>query len=249
MAIFISKLRFIHTYMMKNRIFCILSLLCVVVSVWSQQQKVQHMPYIDQRRIHFGFSVGTHVQDLALRTSGFVTEAGETWFAEVPSFSPGFNVGLVSDLYLCKYLNLRFTPTLFFGNKVIEFREEATDTRRTSDIKSTYIMMPISLKYSAKRLNNYAPYLLVGVAPTVDISKKKKELLRLKTYDTYLEVGLGCDIYLPFFKLIPELKFCFGLSDVVRHTRRDLTDPADIKFTQAVSKGLSRMVVLSLYFE
>lgn len=232
-----------------KKIYCILLLLCAVAPMWAQRQKLQRMPYIDQRRIHFGFSVGTHIQDLALRNSGFITDDGETWYAEVPSFSPGFNVGLVSDLYICKYLNARFTPTLLFGNKVVEFREEGSDARRTSDIKSTYIMLPISLKYSAKRLNNYCPYLLLGVAPTLDISKKKKELLHLNTYDTYLEVGIGCDIYLPFFKLIPELKFCFGLGDVVRHKRNDLTDPLDIKFTQAVNKGLSRLVVLSLYFE
>ena len=164
-------------------------------------------------------------------------------------FSPGFNVGLVGDLYICPYLNLRFTPTLLFGNKTVELREDHSDTRRTVDLKSTYIMMPVSIKYSAKRLNNYCPYLSLGVAPTIDISKKRNDLLRLNTYDTYLEVGVGCDIYLPFFKLIPELKFCFGLSDVVKHKRNDLVDPLDIKYTQAVSKAFSRLVVLSIYFE
>ncbi len=37
-------------------------------------------------------------------------------------FSPGFNVGLVGDLYICPYLNLRFTPTLLFGNKTVELQ-------------------------------------------------------------------------------------------------------------------------------
>ena len=232
-----------------KKLLVILTGLVVVVSAWGQQQKLQRLPFVDQRRIHFGFSVGTHVQDLAFRHTGAVTADGETWFAEVPSFSPGFNVGLVSDLYLCPYLNLRFTPTLMFGNKTVELREEQSDARRTVDLKSTYISIPVSLKYSAKRLNNYCPYLIVGVAPTVDISKKRNDLLRLNTYDTYLEVGVGCDIYLSFFKLIPELKFCFGLSDVVRHKRTDLVDPLDIKYTQAVSRAFSRLVVLSFYFE
>ena len=207
------------------------------------------MPYIDQKRIHFGFSVGTHVQDLAIRNTGFTTDDGETWYADVPAFSPGFNVGLVGDLYICPYLNVRFTPTLLFGNKTVELREEHTDARRTVDLKSTYIMMPVSLKFSSKRLNNYCPYIVAGVAPTVDISKKKNDLLRMKTYDTYLEVGLGCNIYLPFFKLIPELKFCFGLGDILQHKRDDLIDPLDYKYTQAVKKAFSRLVVLSIYFE
>ncbi|HIT81113.1 MAG TPA: PorT family protein [Candidatus Caccoplasma merdavium] len=243
-------LRFIHTSKQRvKKILFILTGLVVVLSAWGQQQKLQRLPFVDQRRLHFGFSVGTHVQDLAIRHTGAVTDGGETWYAEVPSFSPGFNVGLVSDLYLCPYLNLRFTPTLMFGNKTVEFREDQSDTRRTVDLKSTYIMMPVTLKYSAKRLNNYCPYLSLGVAPTIDISKKRNDLLRLNTYDTYLEVGVGCDIYLSFFKLIPELKFCFGLSDVVRHKRTDLVDPLDIKYTQAVKRAFSRLVVLSFYFE
>ena len=234
---------------MSKKWLCILFALIAVAPVWAQRQKVQRLPYIDQRRIHFGFSVGTHVQDLSLRNSGATTDDGETWYAEVPAFSPGFNVGLVSDLYICRYLNARFTPTLMFGNKTVELLEEHTDTRRTVDLKSIYIAMPIDLKYSARRINNYCPYLLAGVAPTLDISKKRNDLLRLNTYDTYIEVGVGCDIYLPFFKLIPELKFCFGLGDVLRHERPDLIDPLDIKYTQAVRKAFSRLVVLTFYFE
>lgn len=139
----------------------------------AQKRKLERLPYIDQRRIHFGFSVGLHTQDLGFTHTGYTTEAGETWYAEVPSFSPGFNVGLVSDLYLCKYLNLRFCPTMYFGNKTVEFREDHTDERRTVDLKSNYIMIPIDLKYSAKRLNNYCPYITAGVAGAFDISKKK----------------------------------------------------------------------------
>ena len=214
-AIFLWFLRFIHTSEKRLRkILFIWVCFVAAVSVSAQQQKLQRLPFVDQRRIH-----------------------------------SGFNVGLVGDLYICPYLNLRFTPTLLFGNKTVELREDHSDTRRTVDLKSTYIMMPVSIKYSAKRLNNYCPYLSLGVAPTIDISKKRNDLLRLNTYDTYLEVGVGCDIYLPFFKLIPELKFCFGLSDVVKHKRNDLVDPLDIKYTQAVSKAFSRLVVLSIYFE
>ena len=44
----------------------------------------------------------------------------------------------------------------------------------------------------------------------------------MKSSDFMVSVGFGCDIYLPYFKLIPELKFCFGLTDVLKHDRPDL---------------------------
>ena len=84
---------------------------------------------------------------------------------------------------------------------------------------------------------------------TADVSKKRNDLLKLNTFDGYLTIGLGCYFYLPYFKLIPELKFCFGLTDVINRKRNDLRDPADIKFTQSLKKATSNMVILSFYFE
>ncbi|MDE5930096.1 MAG: PorT family protein, partial [Muribaculaceae bacterium] len=63
-------------------------------------------------------------------------------------------------------------------------------------------------------------------------------------------VGFGCDFYLPYFKLIPEVKFCFGLSDLLVKDRPDLADnPAAMVFTQSLSKVSSKMIVLTFYFE
>jgi hypothetical protein len=78
--------------------------------------------------------------------------------------------------------------------------------------------------------------------------KKQKELLTQRI-DLAFELGLGCDFYLPFFKLIPELKFCFGLTDLLVKDRSDLMDKNMLKYTQSLESASSRMVVLTLYFE
>ena len=57
------------------------------------------------------------------------------------------------------------------------------------------------------------------------------------------------DIYLPFFKLCPELKFSFGLVDLLEKDRSDLTDPELIKYPNSLSKATSRMVTLTFNFE
>ena len=65
-----------------------------------------------------------------------------------------------------------------------------------------------------------------------------------------LSVGFGCDFYLPFFKFCPELKFCFGLTDALKHDRPDLSDdPSMLKYTNSLKKVTQQMVVLSFYFE
>jgi hypothetical protein len=82
-----------------------------------------------------------------------------------------------------------------------------------------------------------------------DLSIKKNGVLLLKSADCYIEAGIGCDFYLPFFKLIPELKFCFGLSNLLKTDRPDLNDKTLLKYTQSVNQINSRMIVLSFYFE
>ena len=63
-------------------------------------------------------------------------------------------------------------------------------------------------------------------------------------------VSMGCDFYLPFFKLCPEVKFCFGLRNLLQKNRPDLQDyPEMMRFTESVSKVQNNMVVVTFYFE
>ena len=156
---------------------------------------------------------------------------------------------MLAELYLTKHLALRIIPTMHFGEKNITFVEETSRQKYMQDLKSTYITCPIDLKYSAERFNNYRPYIMAGVAPIFDLTSKNNQALKTKKGDCMIEVGLGCDFYLPYFKLIPELKFCFGLSNVIDKDRKDLNDKTLLKYTDAVDKISSKMVVLTLYFE
>lgn len=214
----------------------------------AQRERVKNQPYADMKWFHLGFHVGLHTQDLILTHSGVSTN-GETWFAEIPSYSPGFSVGVIGDLYLNPFLNLRFTPTIHFGDKKFLFREQTTGEEFTTNVRSSYLNFPLDLKYTALRLNNYRPYILAGAYGSFDIGRKKGNPLLLKSTDFGLEFGIGCDLYLPFFKLCPELKFCFGLVDLLEKDRPDLVDQTTLKYTQSLSKATSRMIVLTFNFE
>ncbi|MDO4510451.1 MAG: porin family protein [Bacteroidales bacterium] len=229
------------------------------LSAWAQDNdKILNRQYADQKKVHFGFSVGTNFQDLGIVNNGFVTEDGETWFADVPQHSPGFCVNVLADLRLHKHLNLRFSPGMYFGNKVVNYINtsapaEVTDPMRrqqSQNIKSTYIVLPLELKVSANRYHNIRPYFTGGVMGLFDVAKDRTEQLRLAGTDAMLTVGMGCDIYLPFFKLCPEVKFCFGLKNVLKKNRPDLEDnPEMLRFTQSVDKVTNNMVVVTFYFE
>ena len=212
--------------------------------------KIVNRPYSDMRRWHLGFSVGLNTFDFNFHHNGFVTGEGNTWFMEQPSFSPGFCVNGLFSFRLNDYFSLRVTPGIYFGNRVVRFKDTTNGTEEKQDIKSAYLVAPIDLKYSAVRMRNIRPYMVAGVMPAFDVMKKKADFLRTKTSDFFVSVGFGCDLYLPYFKLIPELKFCFGLTDVIQHDRPDLTDdPLRLGVSNSIKKATSNMVVLTFYFE
>jgi hypothetical protein len=219
----------------------------------AQERKVQNRPYIDMRRWHYGFLFGTHLQDLEFVNNGHIhtLEDGtqESWFAEVPGYTPGFSVGVLGELRLNEFLSLLIIPTMYFGDTTVVFRDWISSSRESQAVKSTSLSVPVDVKWSAQRFNNYRPYVVAGVAPMFDLTVKRQKALLVQRADVALEVGFGCDFYLPFFKLIPELKFCFGLADVLVKERNDLTDKNLLKYTQSLDRASNRMVVLTFYFE
>ncbi len=217
---------------------------------WAQERKVQNKPFIDERRFHYGFTVGFHDQGMNFETNGFIDpETGEQWMAQTDRHGLGFSVGVLGEWKLHKNFALRLIPSLHFGSKHVAFRELSTGKKESQDMKSTYLSLPLDLKMSAPRFNNYRPYAIVGVNPMYDLTAKKHTKLRAKPFNLALEVGLGCDLYMPFFKFIPELKFCFGLGNILQKDRTDITDPTQLIYTNSVERATMSMVVLSFYFE
>lgn len=212
--------------------------------------KVENRPYADMRRWHLGFSVGLHTQDLTFTHNGFTTDGGQSWYVEQPSFSPGFCVTGLFDYRLSGHLNVRVSPGLYFGNRNVKMRDAASGEEVSQDIKSTYLVLPLDVKYSGQRYRNSRPYITAGVMPAWDVAKKPSDYIKLKANDVYLTVGLGCDFYLPYFKFIPDIKFCFGLSNLLVKDRPDLAEqPQMMDITKSLSKAASKMFVFTFYFE
>lgn len=231
-------------------LFACLFCLSAVCASAKFNDKVLNRPYADLRPWHLGFSVGMHTQALAMTQSGAVSADGQQWVIEQPSYSPGFCVNGLLSLRLGTYFSARFTPGLFFGNRSLEMLDVASGATERQSLKSTFIVLPIDLQYHAKRYGNFRPYIVGGVMPAFDVTKRRGELIQLKKTDFYLSIGFGTDFYMRYFKFIPEVKFCFGMCDMLQRKRPDLEeDPYKLQFTSALKKAKSKMIVLTFYFE
>lgn len=249
--------------MMKGRLWIIALLVWTALCCPAQKRTIQYKPYIDLRPMHFGILVGMNLQDIEFNNVGpqIVTlEDGtieeKTIVCDADRWNAGFSVGVLADLRLSNHLNLRFSPTMHFGAKHLTFHnltdldQQGNPREERQDMKNTYVSFPLDLKFSAERWNNYRPYLMAGVNPMINLTSKNQDFVALKRGDIFFEIGLGCDFYLPFFKLIPELKFCFGLGSVLNKDHvNELRDDNLRAYAGSVSSAQSKMVVLTFYFE
>lgn len=246
-----------------KRIFMLWMALLVACAMSAQKRKVQNRPYIDLRPMHFGILIGFNMQDAEIDNIGPQnitlpdgTQTPANVLCDVDIWNPGFSVGVLADLRLHQYFSLRVAPTMHFGGKRLTFRnmldldDSGNPRLTTQDLKNTYISVPIDLKFHAERFNNYRPYILAGFNPMLNLAGKDQEAIQLKRFDAAVEVGLGCDFYLPFFKLIPELKFCYGLTNAADMNHiNEIRDVNKLAYASSVSSIRTKMIMLTLYFE
>ncbi len=225
------------------------------VSLYSQRVyrsgQIQYNQKVDQRRLHFGFTLGLNAMDYAIQNS-----AKDHIRAEQVTFSPGFSVGIVSDLKLNTDFSLRFQPGLEFGERKISYSDDddlSTPPKETS-LESVVVNLPLLLKYRAKRIDNYRPYLIGGFSYKIDVQAPNKldtadnVMVSLRPNYFALEIGAGVDFYLPFFKFATELKFSLGLQDILNH-KLDTENPDADFYTYSINRMSSKVVTLSFHFE
>lgn len=219
----------------------------------AQLRKVENMPTYDYARYHFGFILAINQMHFVIKPveglhyTMFDAEAAEEINADSAMIysiegqpTVGFTVGIVGNLRLSEYLDLRFVPSLAFGERYINYRflkfrggdAELIDVKKI--VPSTYIELPLHIKYKSQRLNNFRAYVLGGINYRVDLAsqaKKSKDAaevqVKLLRNDIAGELGVGFDFYFEWFKFGTELKMSYGMTDILKHEGNIYTDGID----------------------
>ncbi|HEY6142777.1 MAG TPA: porin family protein [Flavobacterium sp.] len=173
-----------------------------------------------KQRVHFGFFLGFNSYDFKIDYK----TVGEDVLVDK---STGFNVGLVADLRLQEYINLRFEPGLYYTTRELQYStsyfptsDPPSPTDKIRLVNSTNIHFPLLLKFSALRTGNIRPYIVGGVSATLNLSSNSKstddnyeEVFRMKPWTTNYELGFGIDIFSEYFIFSPSIRGVFGLNN------------------------------------
>ena len=230
--------------------------LSIVNSASAQEERVQNRPYTDLRPLHFGIVVGTNMQETEFSNVGpTILPTGEASeiYCDQDSWDIGFNVGVLMEARISQHLAFRAAPQLYFGTHKFHFfnklHPEENREPKTQSLRTVYVGANFDLIFAAQRWNNHRPYIMAGIAPMINLTNNTNEYVKFKKSEVFLEVGLGCDFYLPFFKLRPELKFMYGLTNALDTNRNIKNDNPILPYYSAIDKASNKMIVLSFYFE
>ena len=204
----------------------------------------------DSQWYHFGFTLGIVKTDFKIDfNEDYISEnMDNNEITGIESMStPGFNVGIVCDLKIFKNLNFRFIPSLTFTQRDLLFYTD-NGTKITQIVENSNLDLPILFKYRSNRFQNIRPYLIFGGRFTYDMASKEQvediSIFKLKNIDYGMEFGFGIDIYLAYFKLCPEIKYFYGVNNMIVNV------PSNTNMLSYNLDGLySRSIIFSLTFE
>jgi len=219
------------------------------LTVYGQRPKLKNEPWYDEKKVHFGFSLGINAMDLKI-TPAQEYYAKDSLFPSVANLNPGINIHAITDLRLSKHFNIRFLPGVSFGQRTVTYYKNNEVYKGEQKLESSFLEFPLSLKMKGERLNNVRPYIITGLNFRYDLATKKgyndaNTYIRLKKPGFYYEAGPGIDFYLPFFKLSVELKMSNGIRNGIV---KELA-PVHHEFRNAIDKVKSQIWVLSFHFE
>ena len=167
----------------------------------------------DKQRVYWGYFLGFNFYDYKFDYKNLGPDI-------LVNRTTGFNVGLVGDLRIQEYINLRFEPGLYYTQRNLEFPGFTKPSDAKRQVGATYIHFPLLLKISALRTGNVRPYLVGGFSSTMNLSSNSNSLddnaqekFRVKPWTTNYELGFGLDLYLEYFKFSPSIRGVFGMGD------------------------------------
>src|ERR1700744_2159095 len=125
------------------------------------QRAPLNMPDHDDKPYYFGITFGLNYSVYQISyTESFANT--DTFKKIQPHWQPGFNLGLIGNLKLNRYFDLRFVPSLSFSEKNLVYEYGyPRDSTVSKSIESIYMHLPLQIKIKSDRIGNFRFYALV----------------------------------------------------------------------------------------
>ena len=240
-----------------RRFVPIILILLLSLQGFSQTKKILHDQSYDKKWFHLGFTLGVNRMDYRIFPDStlLMTGLSDSIYNVEAHGTLGIDLGIISELRLGNYFALRFLPGLLFGQRDLVYQIRKDNSPRFEPelkeyrmkVPSIYIDAPILVKFKGKRINNYRPYLVGGMAFRYDLDTKRighnndDYSINQRPLDYFYEFGFGIDFFLVYFKLATEFKYSFCMKNILIAEQTE--------YCTVIDALKSRMFILSFHFE
>ena len=207
------------------------------------KERVLNNENFDKPRLSYGYYLGFNVYDYNI---DYTTNVMDVQVLK----SAGLNVGLVGNFRINDYIDIRLEPGLVISTRELNYSytyfngisHEEKDLIR--EIQSTFVHIPLLIKFSTKRINNVKPFIVAGFSTALNLSSQQNNpkdnsnnTFRVTKNNLYYELGIGIDLYLTWFKFTPSLRGVFSIQDELVNDV-DPNSPWTKNMTQIQTRGL-----------
>ncbi|MBK5209611.1 MAG: PorT family protein [Flavobacteriaceae bacterium] len=230
-----------------RKVFVVIFLIIFSINNLKAQKRdiVQYRQNWDKQQVFWGYFLGLNMKDYKISY-----KTNNAFIVSTPSI--GFEVGLIGDLRLHKNISLRLEPGLSSNSKELAFTHIEGSQDSIRDVNSTYLRIPLLLKFNANRLDNMRPYVIGGVSYDYNFSSNQDNPddnysgeFRTKKNNFSYELGIGVDLYLPYFIFSPSVRGVFAINNEL--VRDNDTHP-NSQYTSAVDYFGTRGVFIKFAF-
>ena len=214
------------------------------------KERVLNNENFDKARLSYGYYLGFNVYDYNF---DYHTDVKDIQVLK----STGFNVGLLGNVRINDYIDIRIEPGLVISRRELNYSQtfftgiDFEDKDLSREIQSTFIHIPLLVKFSSKRINNIKPFVVAGISTALNLSSQQdnpddnsKDIFRVTKNNLYYELGIGIDIYLTWFKFTPSIRGVFSIQDELI---KDI-DP-NSPWTRNISQMQTRGVFINFTFQ
>ena len=241
-------------YLLRNKIIhIIIPVLLLPTIAFTQFRESLNLEDHDDKRFHFGICLGVNKAHFSFTHHPIFLQQDSVLVIESIS-NTGINLAWLVNIRLGEHFDIKTYPLdLVFTEKAFQYHLKYPDKPAGEDsitlkkIQGITLALPIHLKFTSDRINNFKVYMMAGGKLEYDLAanagaKKAGDLIKLKPLDYGIEAGMGFHFYFPYFVLTPEIKLGWGLSNL--HARDE-----NLKFSNVIDKINSRTLTISLTVE
>lgn len=216
----------------------------------------RHLEFYDDKPIHYGFLFAAPVTRFNIRHSDKFLESDSAYAIGSPA-QPAFRMGFTVNAFLNDRFDIRTTPSVSLYERQVRFDYPngtppgggaVPGNKRLEKRESTWIEIPLLVKYKSMRRVNTRMYLLAGVTLAIETNVKRSRgggsianQLDTRTSDFTVDYGVGFEQFFQFFKFAPELRFSHGLVNMLQ--------PGTSKVSIGIDRMTTHTVTLYLNFE